>query len=44
MVLINFPEVMNHLVSTDVPMVVYTAKNGLQEQKEFFLLETSVSI
>lgn len=44
MVLISFPEVMNHLVSTDVLMVVCTAKNGPQEQKEFFSLETSVSV
>lgn len=43
-VLISFPEVMNHLASTDVLMVVYTAKNGPREQREFFLLETSVSI
>lgn len=43
-VLIGFPEVMNHLASTDALMVVYTAKNGPQELKEFFLLETSVSI
>nr|CCQ42971.1 alternative protein GBE1 [Homo sapiens] len=38
-VLISFPEAMNHLASTDVLMVVYTAKNGPREQKEFFLLE-----
>ena len=44
MVSISFPEVMNHLGSTDVLMVACTAKNGLLEQKEFFLLETSVSI
>lgn len=42
MVLISFPEVMNHLASTDVLMVVCTARNGPQEQKEFFLLETSM--
>ena len=43
-VLIGFPEVINHLASTDVLTVVYTAKNGPRELKEFFLLETSVSI
>lgn len=43
-VLISFPEAMSHLASTDVPTVVSTAKNGPQEQKEFSLLETSVSI
>lgn len=41
---ISSPEVMSHLASTDVLMVAYTAKNGPQEQKEFFLLENSVSI
>lgn len=44
MALINFPEVMSHLAFIDVLMVVYTAKNGPQEQKECFLLGTSVSI
>lgn len=42
-VLISFPEAMNHLAFTDVLMVEYTAKNGPQEQKEFFLLESLVS-
>lgn len=36
-VLIGFPEAMNHLASTDVLMVVYTAKNGPQELKGVFL-------
>lgn len=43
-VLTSFPEVMNHLASTDVLTGAYTAKSGPREQKEFFLLETSVSI
>jgi hypothetical protein len=41
---ISSPEAMSHLASTDVLMVASTAKNGPQEQKEFFLLENSVSI